>query len=164
MLGCEPTASGCLRAFVARFGKLAYRRPLETVELDSVVNRATADALDATDQFRFAIEVMLSASNFLYRVEVGNAADAIATLTPTELASRLSFSLWGRGPDATLLDQAAAGCWRRPKGWPRRRRRCWRTPRQDLLPGVLPPVARVRGDAGAAEPARGLVGRAGRRT
>ena len=82
MLGCEPTASGCLRAFVGRFGKLAYRRPLETAELDSVVNRATADALDATDQFRFAIEVLLSSSNFLYRVEVGNAADAVATLTP----------------------------------------------------------------------------------
>ena len=108
VLGCEPTASGCLRAFVTRFGKLAYRRPLETVEVDSVVNRATADALDATDQFRFAIELLLSSSNFLYRVEVGSGADAIATLTPTELASRLSFALWGRGPDATLLDQAAS--------------------------------------------------------
>ena len=107
VLGCEPTASGCLRAFVTRFGKLAYRRPLETAELDSVVNRATADALDATDQFRFAIEVLLSSSNFLYRVEVGNAADAVATLTPIELASRLSFALWGRAPDAALLDQAA---------------------------------------------------------
>ncbi len=107
VLGCEPTASGCLRAFVTRFGKLAYRRPLETAELDAVVNRATADALDATDQFRFAIEVLLSSSNFLYRVEVGSAADAVATLTPTELASRLSFTLWGRAPDAALLDQAA---------------------------------------------------------
>ena len=76
VLGCEPTASGCLRAFVGRFGKLAYRRPLETAELDTIVNRATADALDATDQFRFAIEVMLSASSFLYRVEIGERAPA----------------------------------------------------------------------------------------
>ena len=116
MLGCEPTASGCLRAFVGRFGKLAYRRPLETAELDTIVNRATADALDATDQFRFAIEVMLSASSFLYRVEVGNGASPLATLTPHELATRLSFSLWGRGPDAALLDQAAAGALATPEG------------------------------------------------
>ena len=109
VLGCEPTASGCLRAFVGRFGRLAYRRPLETVEQDAIVNRATADALDATDQFRFAIEVMLSSSSFLYRVEVGSAADALATLGPYELASRLSFALWGRAPDAALLDKAAAG-------------------------------------------------------
>ena len=117
VLGCEPTASGCLRAFVTRFGKLAYRRPLETAELDSVVNRATADALDATDQFRFAIEVLLSSSNFLYRVEVGNAADAIATLTPTELASRLSFALWGRGArrDAARSGGVDAGDARRPR-------------------------------------------------
>jgi hypothetical protein len=116
VLGCEPTASGCLRAFVGRFGRLAYRRPLETVEQDTIVNRATADALDATDQFRFAIEVMLSSSSFLYRVEVGNAADAVAMLGPYELASRLAFALWGRAPDAALLDQAAAGALATPAG------------------------------------------------
>jgi hypothetical protein len=108
VLGCEPTASGCLRAFVTRFGKLAYRRALTTPELDSVVNRATADALDANDQFKFAIEVVLSSSNFLYRVEVGNPAEAVTNLTPQELASRLSFALWGRAPTATLIDGAAA--------------------------------------------------------
>jgi hypothetical protein len=116
VLGCEPTASGCLRAFVGRFGKLAYRRPLETAELDAIVNRATADALDATDQFRFAIEVMLSSSSFLYRVEIGGGSNPLATLSPHELASRLSFSLWGRGPDTALLDQAAAGALATPEG------------------------------------------------
>jgi hypothetical protein len=116
VLGCEPTASGCLRAFVGRFGRLAYRRPLETVEQDTIISRATADALDATDQFRFAIEVMLSAPSFLYRVEVGSAADAVATLGPYELASRLAFALWGRAPDAALLDQAASGALGTPAG------------------------------------------------
>jgi len=116
VLGCEPTASGCLRAFLGRFGRLAYRRPLETVELDAIVNRATADALDATDQFRFAIELMLSSSSFLYRVEAGNPADALATLGSYELATRLSFTLWGRAPDAAMLDQAAAGAFATPEG------------------------------------------------
>jgi len=108
VLGCEPTASGCLRSFVAKFGKLAYRRALQADEVDGIVNRATADALDAADQFKFAIEVLLSSANFLYRVEIGSGAGAVATLTPQELAARLSFTLWGRAPDATLIDDAAA--------------------------------------------------------
>ena len=108
VLGCEPTASDCLRSFVTKFGKLAYRRPLQAAELDAIVTHATADALDATDQFKFAIEVLLSSANFLYRVEIGNAGGAVATLTPQELAARLSFALWGRGPDAKLIDEATA--------------------------------------------------------
>ena len=65
-------AAGCLKTFVTHFGKLAYRRPLETVEVDAVVNRATTNALDVTDQFRYAIESLLTAPSFLFRVEVGD--------------------------------------------------------------------------------------------
>jgi len=43
VLGCEPTAANCLRMFIARFGKLSYRRPLDTKEIDSLVTRATAE-------------------------------------------------------------------------------------------------------------------------
>jgi hypothetical protein len=115
VLGCEVAAAGCLKTFVTRFGKLSYRRPLETAEVDGVVNRATANALDATDQFRYAIESLLTAPSFLFRVEVGTGGD-IATLTPYELASRLSFALWGRAPSEDLLDRAAQGALEKPEG------------------------------------------------
>lgn len=109
VLGCEPTASGCLRTFLSRFGKLAYRRPLETAEVDALAVRAEQNALDVTDQFRYSLEVLLSSPDFLYRVEVGSAPDALSTLSASELATRLSFGIWGRAPSGALLDQAAQG-------------------------------------------------------
>jgi hypothetical protein len=42
-------------------------------------------------------------------VEVGDDPEGLSTLTPEELASKLSFTLWGRGPSSALLDRAAAG-------------------------------------------------------
>jgi hypothetical protein len=109
VLGCQPTEAGCLDSFVTSFGRLAFRRPLEQSEIAGITAAATADAADADDQFRFAIEAMLSSPSFLFRVEVGDQVDGLSKLTPTELASRLSFGLLGRGPSPGLLDQAASG-------------------------------------------------------
>ncbi len=116
VLGCQPTAAGCLTTFVTSFGRLAYRRDLEQSEIDGITTAATTNAANVEDQFRFAIEVLLSAPSFLFRVEVGNAPDGLATLSATELASRLSFSLLGRSPSAALLDEAAAGGLDSPEG------------------------------------------------
>lgn len=107
VLGCAPEAADCLRAFVTRFGRLAYRRPLEAAEVDGIASRAERDAVDVPDRFRFATEVMLTSANFLYRVEIGSAPEGLSTLTPLETASKLSFAIWGRAPSAQLLDQAA---------------------------------------------------------
>jgi len=109
VLGCEPTATDCLTKFTSSFGRQAWRRPLTTEEVSALTTRATTDALDAADQFKFVIEALLASPNFLFRVEVGDALDGVSTLAPEELASRLSFALWGRSPSAALLDQAAAG-------------------------------------------------------
>ena len=62
------------------------------------------------------IEVMIRAalqsSHFLYRLETTAPANATAALVPLsqyELASRLSFLIWGAGPDDALLDAAGRG-------------------------------------------------------
>ena len=57
--------------------------------------------------------VMMASPQFLYRLEPGAGAaadlpDAVA-LSPYELATRLSYLLWGSMPDATLFDAAATG-------------------------------------------------------
>jgi hypothetical protein len=109
VVGCTVGAAGCLDGFIGRFGKLAYRRPLDAAEVQALSSRATTNGTDTTDQIRYVIEALLSSPSFLYRVEIGNSADALATLTSHELASRLSFAVWGRAPTAELLDQAAAG-------------------------------------------------------
>jgi hypothetical protein len=107
VLGCAPDTADCVRTFVTRFGKLAYRRALTSSEVDGIATRATQDALDAEDRVRYATEVLLTSPSFLYRIEVGDKPEGLSTLTPLELASKLSFALWGRAPSAQLLDQAA---------------------------------------------------------
>jgi hypothetical protein len=109
VIGCAPEASGCLRSFVASFGELSYRRPLLANEIDALTTKAQEVGLNVQDQFQFAIEVMLTSPNFLFRAELGDRSEGLSTLAPHELASRLSFALWGRGPSKQLLEQAAQG-------------------------------------------------------
>jgi hypothetical protein len=116
VLGCDPAAADCLPAFVARFGKLAFRRPLEQTEVDAITTRAMTVGADVNDRYRYAIESLLSSPSFLFRIEVGNVPDGLSTLDSYELASRLSFAVWGRGPSAELLDAAAAGALDTPQG------------------------------------------------
>jgi hypothetical protein len=117
VLGCEPAASDCLASFVTRFGKLAYRRPLTPPEVDALVTRAQSSATGVEDRFVFAMEALLASASFLFRVEVGGAPNAeVAELSPLELASRLSFSIWGRSPSAELLASAEQGALATPAG------------------------------------------------
>jgi len=116
VIGCDTAETDCLSDFVARFGKLAYRRPLEADEILAITDAATELGTDADDRFAFAIEAMLASPNFLYRVEVGSVPEGLSELTEYELASKLSFAVWGRSPSAELLDAAAAGSLDTPDG------------------------------------------------
>jgi hypothetical protein len=109
VLGCKPEVATCLSDFIGRFGELAYRRPLERSEIDALATKARAVGLSQTDQFQFALEVMLTSSHFLYRLELGDQSEGLSTLAPHELAARLSFALWGRGPSRELLQEAKSG-------------------------------------------------------
>jgi len=108
VVGCEIDATDCLPAFIERFGRVAFRRPLTSEESSSLATAARASATDTSDAYRFAIEALLTSPSFMFRIEGGEAA-AVAELSPSELATRLSFLLWGRGPSTELLDRAEAG-------------------------------------------------------
>lgn len=115
LLGCNPTTDGedpCARRFIASFGRRAFRRPLD---------EATAGALFAVFQagrmadFRTGIQLvlqtMLQSPRFLYRVELTAAPAGESRpvkLDGWELASRLSYLLWGSMPDDELLSAAEA--------------------------------------------------------
>jgi hypothetical protein len=116
IIGCDVDSAGCLDTFITNFGRLAYRRALEPAEVEAISAGAAEHATDAQDGFRYAMEVMLTSPSFLFRVEVGNAAEGLSTLTASEVASRLSFALTGRTPSAALLDQAAQGALDTPQG------------------------------------------------
>jgi len=58
------------------------------------------------------VRAALQSAHFLYRLETTAPASATAQLVPLsqyELASRLSFLIWGAGPDDALLDAAGRG-------------------------------------------------------
>jgi hypothetical protein len=115
LVGCAPAAPGdaCVEAFLADFGRRAFRRPLPAAEVQRWVGLATQLAGgDAWQGIRLAVSGMLQAPSFLYRVELGEPdpddADRLR-YTSVEMASRLSFLLWNTIPDAELLDVAETG-------------------------------------------------------
>jgi len=63
---------------------------------------------------RDALSAILASPHFLYRVETGGATGVARSLTDIELASRLSFFLWGSIPDDELLTAASTSRLSRP--------------------------------------------------
>jgi hypothetical protein len=110
-------------SFIRDFGARAYRRPLEDAEVtrlaaiwsEGPTHFPTMDARLAS--IRLTLEVMLQSPHFLYRVERStDVSDGLVTLNDWELASRLSYFLWGTMPDDALFAAAAAGELRTEEG------------------------------------------------
>ncbi len=107
----EPTASDGLQEEVRnrlrRFLELAFRGPVNSETLDRYTAYAvakTTQGLSFTDSMKKVASAALSSPMFLYR---SRAVDG--TEQQFELASRLSFFLWGSGPDEELLQLAKSG-------------------------------------------------------
>jgi len=142
--GCAATTpdAACAATFVASFGRRAWRRPLGADEQAALAAVYAGGAADGgfSEGIARVTAVLLSSPQFLYRLETGTSAatpvatpaadlpDAIA-LTPNELATRLSYLLWGSMPDATLLDAADAGRLAAPADLAREARRMLADPR-----------------------------------
>jgi hypothetical protein len=113
LLGCKLAAGEtCLVDFIARFGKRAWRRPLDATEQADLLGvfRAGRDKFDATTGVQLVIEALLTSPTFLYRAEVGRPVDGKTynALTSWEMASRLSYFLTGTMPDDRLMQLADA--------------------------------------------------------
>jgi hypothetical protein len=117
-VGCAPAAFGdgdCARAFIAQFGRRAFRRPLQGDEIDRYLDlfqQAVAVVDDFHAGLEYVVSAMLQSPYFLYRAEIGE-PDALdptrRVLDGHELGSRLSFFLWNTTPDDAMLDAAASG-------------------------------------------------------
>ncbi len=107
-------ADRCARDFITHFGRLAFRRPLATAEIDEYA--ALFAAGRDMDGFGVGIQLVVNAiivsPNFLYHAEpvpTGATSRDVVPVAGYEMASRLAFFLWRSGPDDALLDAAAAG-------------------------------------------------------
>jgi hypothetical protein len=117
LVGCTPTGvsdTACFRSFVARFGRLAWRRALTEQQLDRQTTLAASLAQiygNATDALRATTNALLLSPHFLYRLERGE-PDSSSTFwhyTGHEMASRLSYFLTNNAPDEPLLAAAEQG-------------------------------------------------------
>jgi hypothetical protein len=115
-IGCTPSGSSqdaCLRNFIQSIARRAWRRALDSAELEQLVAVATGAASDLgspTEGLRWATVAIFTSPNFLYRPELGApSADGSLRLTGYEMASRLAFLIWNSLPDQQLLDDAASG-------------------------------------------------------
>jgi hypothetical protein len=116
LLPCDPTTAGedaCAKQFITSFGLRAFRRPLTDTEQATMFGVYTAGKAGGAfaDGIELAIEAFVQSPRFLYRVETGNPIannTAVASVDPYEMASRLSYFLWGTMPDADLFAAAAA--------------------------------------------------------
>ena len=110
--------ASCARAFVTTFGKRAFRRPLDGLEVDDLLAlygklRTDPDmAYGFQDALGIVVEAILQSPGFLYRWERGLAAPlqdgALVKFDSYEMASRLSYFIWKSMPDAALLATADA--------------------------------------------------------
>jgi hypothetical protein len=109
---CDRDDEECARSFIADFGGRAFRRPLEAVEIEEYVDLylELRSGSDGTVGLQHVVETMLMSPNFLYHVELGRTDEvgSVVRLTSWEVASRLSYFLWGTMPDSSLMDLAAA--------------------------------------------------------
>lgn len=120
---CRPTSAteeaSCAREIIRKLATQAYRGPLTTADMDGL-NKFYAQGRkdgDFESGVRMALQAILASPRFLFRLEEAPAtvrAGQNYRITDLDLATRLSFFLWGSGPDDELLKQAQRGTLRGP--------------------------------------------------
>ena len=129
----------CAAEIVSRLARRAYRRPVTPADLDTLLGffesgRESGGSFDAGIQL--ALERMLVDPDFLLRMErdpAGAAPGQPYRLSGVEVASRLSFFLWGSIPDGPLLDAAERGALTDPAELEAQVRRMLADPRAGTL-------------------------------
>jgi hypothetical protein len=112
-MSCDPSAGTCLHDTAVSFGRKAFRRPLSAAEL-AAFDTVIASGKDITptgapaEVAQTLLYMFLVSPSFLMREELQDTSDGAGhyTLSPFEVASRLSYTLWGSTPD-DMLNQAA---------------------------------------------------------
>ena len=115
---CRPTAPEeerpCARRIIEGLATRAYRRTATTPDMQGLMTfyESGAGSGGFEEGVRRALEAILASPHFVFRperepddVEPGE----IYPVSSVDLASRLSFFLWGAPPDEALLSVAAAG-------------------------------------------------------
>ncbi len=139
IFGCYPAKSAeetaCAKYDIGVLAQRAFRRPVNDTLLQPLL--AFYEDGYKTGGFeggmRNALTAILASPYFLYRIEGGDSAGGTHTLSDVELASRLSFFLWGSIPDDALLEAAMRGELGKPAELDRQVRRMLADPKARSL-------------------------------
>ncbi|WP_419949060.1 DUF1592 domain-containing protein [Candidatus Palauibacter sp.] len=121
--GDEESEVRCARDIMGRLAAQAYRRPVGAGDIDALMGLYDAGAVEGGFEVgvRTALQGILASPDFIFRfeappaVEAGGGGDGTAAndglyrIAPLDVASRLSFFLWGMPPDEELIEAARTG-------------------------------------------------------
>jgi hypothetical protein len=138
---CRPTSPDdsrpCASKIIANLGSVAYRRPLNAGDMKSLMSFYDDGAKENGFEggVRSALEALLSSPHFIFRVEEasGRKAGDRYAIADLDLASRLSFFLWGEPPDSSLVALAKRGALSNPQTLEAQTKRMLADPRSDAL-------------------------------
>ena len=97
---------------IENLGMHLLRGPLtkeEVIAFRGISTTVASAGGSISEAVGFLTEAMLQSPRFIYRVEAQSDAGASARVNDYELASRLSYAIWGAPPDELLIAAAKAG-------------------------------------------------------
>jgi hypothetical protein len=140
---CKPAApseaKACAQSIVKRIGGEAYRRPLDARDIQGIMSfydARVAEGGDFEQGITAALTAILASPHFIFRAErepASTRAGQNYKLADLDLASRLSFFLWGTTPDDELLAVASQGKLSDRKVLEQQARRMLADPKADAL-------------------------------
>ena len=128
----------CAKTILSTLARRAYRRPLTDEDLQTLLRfyREGRAGGSFDGGIQRGVERILASPSFLFRIErepPGLAAGSAYRLDDVDLASRLSFFLWGSVPDDELLKAAEREQLKDPAVLEQQVRRMLRDPRSQRL-------------------------------
>jgi hypothetical protein len=142
IFSCRPTSAAeeptCAAEIIRNIAGKAFRGPVPQADLDTLMGFYTEGRKkgDFEHAVRYTLQAILASPRFVFRLEEVPAtmrAGLPYRLNDQDLASRLSFFLWGTVPDAELSKAAAAGQLRTPASLRRQVERMLADPRSEAL-------------------------------
>jgi hypothetical protein len=144
IFSCRPTSAGeeesCAADIVKKLSAQAFRGAPTAADLQDALNFYEQGRKKGGFEagIRMALQSILMSPRFLFRLEQAPETGVAARVTTyriadEDLASRLSFFLWGTVPDAELLKAATIGALRTSAGMERQVRRMLADKRSSAL-------------------------------
>jgi mono/diheme cytochrome c family protein len=142
ILICKPTSPAdedlCAARIVTTLARKAFRRPPTGDDIETLMGMYKVGRAEGSFEagIRTAVQATIARPEFVFRFERvpdGVRAGQHYRIDDLELASRLSFFLWGTGPDDPLIEVASKGQLRTPAALEKQVKRMLADPRAESL-------------------------------